>query len=131
MDPQQELFSAILVALKNKYKGTGIGVYDTFLPPKGTPYPFIYLVNTRQVDRQSKSGAIGTVYQSIHVWHDNPRRRGDVSQIMLDIKEACRCLEKTTNFGWVLVNVDQQILPDDTTKQPLLHGVLELGFLFS
>lgn len=30
MDPQQELFSALLIALKEKYKNTGIDVYDTF-----------------------------------------------------------------------------------------------------
>lgn len=41
MDPQQELFTALLLKLKEKYEDTGIGVYDTFLPPDGTPYPFI------------------------------------------------------------------------------------------
>ena len=45
MDPQQELFSAVLMALKEKYKDTGVGVYDTILPPKDTPYPFIYLAD--------------------------------------------------------------------------------------
>ena len=34
MDPQQELFSAVLMALKEKYKDTGVGVYDTDLPPE-------------------------------------------------------------------------------------------------
>ena len=29
MDPQQELFSEFLVSLREKYKDTGIGVYDT------------------------------------------------------------------------------------------------------
>ena len=37
MDPQQELFTALLLKLKEKYEDTGIGVYDTFLPPDGTP----------------------------------------------------------------------------------------------
>ena len=31
MDPQQELFSTVLMALKEKYKDTGVGVYDTVL----------------------------------------------------------------------------------------------------
>lgn len=39
MDPQQELFSAVLMALKEKYEDTGVGVYDTDLPPEDTPYP--------------------------------------------------------------------------------------------
>lgn len=37
MDPQQELFSAVLMALKEKYEDTGVGVYDTDLPPEDTP----------------------------------------------------------------------------------------------
>ena len=31
MDPQQELFSAVLMALKEKYEDTGVGVHDTDL----------------------------------------------------------------------------------------------------
>ena len=46
MDPQQELFSYLLVALKEKYPD--IGIYDSFLPPEGTPYPFIYLADSHQ-----------------------------------------------------------------------------------
>ena len=43
MDPQQELFSELLV----KIKELGYDVYDGFLPPEGTPYPFIYLADNR------------------------------------------------------------------------------------
>ena len=43
MDPQQELFSALLLELKKQYPDS---VYDTFLPPEGTPYPFIYLADS-------------------------------------------------------------------------------------
>ena len=50
MDPQQELFSALLLELKKQYPGI---VYDTFLPPEGTPYPF-YLSGGQQFDRQSQ-----------------------------------------------------------------------------
>ena len=54
MDPQQELFSAVLMALKEKYKDTGVGVYDTILPPKDTPYPFIYLADCSESDQATK-----------------------------------------------------------------------------
>lgn len=63
MDPQQELFSEFLVSLKEKYKDTGIGVYDTFLPPEGTLYPFVYLADSRQNDQNTKSEVIGRVSQ--------------------------------------------------------------------
>ena len=127
MDPQQEIFSALLIALKEKYKNTEIGVYDTFLPPEGTAYPFVYIGSTMQSDQDTKGAIIGKVSQTVHVWHDNPRKRGTVSQI----KELCRSLEHTRNFSWSVKLAEQRILPDTTTKQALLHGVLEFEFSFS
>ena len=73
MDPQQELFTALLLKLKEKYEDTGIGVYDTFLPPDGTPYPFIYLADSTQDDQANKTTVFGAVSQVIHVWHNNQR----------------------------------------------------------
>ena len=127
MDPQQELFTELLLKLKD----LGYGVYDTFLPPKDTPYPLIYLADNQQTDTKTKSALTGNVFQKIHVWHKNPKQRGTVSQILLDIKKICYMLEHTENFGWFVVNMNQRILPDKTTKTPLLHGVLEVEFKFS
>ena len=127
MDPQQELFTELLLKLKD----LGYDVYDTFLPPEGTPYPFIYLADSRQSDTQTKSAVMGNVYQTIHVWHNNPKQRGTVSQMLLDIKKVCYQLEHTENFAWMIRNVNQRILPDNTTKTPLLHGLLEVEFKFS
>ena len=127
MDPQQELFTALLLRLKD----LGYDVYDTFLPAEGTPYPFIYLADSRQTDTQTKSAVMGNVYQTIHVWHNNPKQRGTVSEILLDIKKVCYSLEHTENFAWMIQNINQRILPDNTTKTPLLHGLLEVEFKFS
>lgn len=127
MDPQQELFTELLLQLKK----LGYGVYDTFLPPEGTPYPFIYLADSQQTDTQTKNAVMGNVYQTIHVWHNNPKHRGTVSQMLLDIKKICYQLEHTENFAWMIRNVNQRILPDNTTKTPLLHGLLEVEFKFS
>lgn len=91
MDPQQELFSALLVKLKEYGEEKGYGVYDGDLPPDGTPYPFIYLAETTQDDIQTKSKINGMANQSIDIWSDNPRKRGTVSGILADIK---RCAEK-------------------------------------
>lgn len=127
MDPQQELFTALLLRLND----LGYGVYDTFLPPGGTPYPFIYLADNQQTDAKTKSALTGNVFQTIHVWHNNPKQRGTVSQMLLGIKKVCYKLEHTENFAWMIQNVNQRILPDKTTKTPLLHGVLEVEFKFS
>ena len=61
MDPQQELISYLLVALKEKYPD--IGIYDSFLPPEGTPYPFIYLADSHQTADRNKTVAFGNVFR--------------------------------------------------------------------
>lgn len=43
MDPQQELFTKLLTEIK----ALGYDVYDGFLPPDGTPYPFVYLADSQ------------------------------------------------------------------------------------
>ena len=126
-DPQQELFSALLEGIKE----IGYDVYDGSLPPDGTAYPFVYLADSRQVDDASNKTAIfGDVYQTIHVWHNSPRKRGAVSSMLAAVKMTCRALHYTKSFAWDLRGVEQQILTDDTTSTPLLHGVLELEYKF-
>lgn len=127
MDPQQELFTALLTALKEQ----GYDVYDGFMPPDDTPYPFVYLADSHQVDDENKSAIFGNVYQTIHVWHDSPKRRGTVSNMLGNIKALCRSIRVTDNFSWSVRSMDQRILTDTTTKVPLLHGLLDVGFKFS
>lgn len=127
IDPQQELFTALKLNLEAK----GHDVYDGFLPPEDTPYPFVYIGECQQIDDANKSAVFGYVHQTIHVWHNNPKQRGTVSKMLLDIKTVCRNIKHTTNFAWSVRNVTQNILPDTTTKSPLLHGVLDVEFYFS
>lgn len=127
IDPQQELFSRLMIDLEAR----GYAVYDGFLPPEGTSYPFIYLGDFQQEDTVQKNAVTGIVYPTIHVWHNNPRQRGTVSAMLLDIKATCYGIGRTNNFAWMVRNTNQQIITDNTTKAPLLHGVLEVDFLFS
>ena len=69
MDPQQELFTALLLQLKEAFPGK---VYDGFLPPEDTPYPFVYLADSQLIDTEMKNAVTGTVYQTIDVWHSTP-----------------------------------------------------------
>lgn len=126
-DPQQEVFSRLLVDLK----ATGHAVYDGTLPPEGTPYPFVYIGDCQQTDNETKNAVIGNVHLTVHVWHSNPKQRGTVSKMLLDIKTACRRIDHTTNFAWMVTNITGRILTDSTTKQPLLHGVVEVEWKFS
>ena len=127
MDPQQELFSI----LKLKLEELGYDVYDGFLPPKNTPNPFIYLADSHLIDDANKSAVFGNVYQTVHIWHNNPKKRGTVSKMLLDIKNTARKIDKTDNFSWFINDVEQNILADTITSTPLMHGVLELKFKFS
>lgn len=127
MDPQQELFAELITKLKE----IGYGVYDGVLPPENTLYPFIYLADSQQIDDTNKTAVFGNVYQTIHVWHNDPKQRGTVSAILLAVKDVCRKVRHTKNFSWYVTNIDQRILADDTTKQPLMHGVLDVNFRFS
>lgn len=127
MDAQQEYFTALKLGIEAK----GYKVYDGALPPDDTPYPFVYLGEFRQSDNELKNAVTGTVYPMIHVWHNNTRQRGTVSKILLDIKTVCRQINRTSNYAWLARNVNGQILADNTTKTPLLHGVVEADCVYS
>lgn len=130
-DPQQDIFTGLVLALRAHFEPKGIKVFDGFLPPEGTAYPFIYLADTQQNDRGTKGQNVGVVKQTIHVWHSDPHKRGTVSQILLEIKQICWAL-KLDNFGvWANKDVNQNILTDNTTGTPLLHGHLLVYFNFS
>ena len=127
MDPQQEIFTELLL----KLRGKGYDVYDGFLPSKNTAYPFFYIADSSQSDILTKNAVIGSVNQTIHVWHNNPRQRGTVSDMLLQAKKICYMIERTGSFKWMVSNITQRIIPDKTTKTPLLHGILEITFDFS
>lgn len=126
-DPQQELFTKVKLGLEV----WGYSVYDGTLPPENTPYPFIYLGDCQQTDDTNKGAVFGKVYLTIHVWHNNVRQRGTVSEMLFATKDVCRKVRRTDNFKWDVKNVTQNIYPDNTTQTPLLHGVLEVEWQFS
>lgn len=126
-DPQQELFTAYKLSLETM----GYPVYDGELPPEGTPYPFFYLGDFRQSDQMYKNAVTGTVYPTIHIFHNNVKQRGTVSEMLLDIKWTIYSIAKTDSFNWLVQSVNTHILPDNTTKTPLLHGVVEATVKFS
>lgn len=127
MDAEQELF----IALKLGIESIGYAIYDGALPPDGTPYPFVYMGDFRQSEKNHKNAVTGIVYPMIHVWHNNVKQRGTVSKMLLDIKTVCRKINRTSNYAWLFRNVNSRIITDNTTNTPLLHGVVEVEGLFS
>ena len=45
MDAQQELFIALRNSIAQEYS-----VYDGYMPPEDTPYPFVYLADSQMID---------------------------------------------------------------------------------
>lgn len=129
MDSQQELFIALKVQLEKALKSKNVNVYDTFLPSEGTSYPYVYIGNSRLVDDYgNKTMILGTITQVVDVWHNNPRKRGELSEIMMIVKDVARQISRTSSFAFQISNINQRILPDTSTSEPLMHGVLELDF---
>lgn len=124
MDIQQAVFTQLKIDIES----LGYDVYDGKLPSEGTPYPFVYLGNSNQSDNSTKAGNIGTVSQMIHIWHNDVQKRGTVSAMLADIKDVCRELER--KYPVIPSGMTHDILPDNTTTQPLLHGVLTVNFKF-
>ena len=131
-DPQQELFTEIRQQLVLRY-GEGSyadpvssgKVYDGPLPPAETPYPFIYLAESRQNDdMRNKSVILSQNYQDIHVWHEAPGKRGTLSQMMMTVKEICSNISHTRSYRFAYRGAQQTILEDTTTGRTLLHGVI-------
>ena len=127
IDPQQEIYTVILVALKE----AGYDVYEGRNPKEGTPYPFIMLGDNEQEDRPTKTAILGTVDQRIHVWSNNQRARGTHSSMMAHIKEMCRRIERSSNFRWHAMSVASRTISDTTTSEVLLHGIIDIVFHFS
>ena len=106
-------------------------VFD-YLPPEGTPYPFVFIgEDFSSDDRANKTAVFGTYNLTLHIYHNDYKKRGTTTSMMLSLKEAIRRLEKTTNFDLEVVRINDQVLPDNTTATPLLHGIVEVEIQFN
>ena len=124
-DPQQELFTA----LKLKAEAKGYKVFDS-LPGEEEPYPFIFLGETQQTDKRTKAAIIGSVFQNIQIWH-TAKNRGTLSAMLLEVKQLCREIKRTTSFAWDVRNISAVIRNDKTTATPLIFADINIEFSFS
>jgi hypothetical protein len=128
MSPSQEIFTAMLVALREKYQGKP-EVYDGFLPPAGTPYPFIYVSDTQHIPSfDTKQAAFGKVSLSIDVWHNNVRQRGVLTNLLFEIQQLAATIHYTDSYAWHICECSESVLADNTTSEPLMRGVLYITF---
>lgn len=122
--PQQQVFDAVFLASFL----LGYRTFD-YLPAKDTAYPFVYIGEQSDQDLRTKSLIYGRVQQSIHIYHDYKKRR-ELTMMMDKLKVECRKLKQTENFYLTCKNITARTLIDNSTSEPLLHGIIEVEFQF-
>jgi len=123
MSPEQALFTKVkLIAME-----TDIDTYEYL--PNNVDYPFIF-IGEQFGDgiRDNKDTRFITVSQSVHIYHDNHRQRGTISSIIYDLQKEIFKIKRVGGRKVEIVDDNLQILPDNTTNTPLLHGVLDITF---
>ncbi|MPM75509.1 hypothetical protein SDC9_122502 [bioreactor metagenome] len=105
-------------------------VFD-YLPTDGTPYPFVFVGEQLSNDQRNKSAVFGTVTQTVHVYHNDYKKRGTTTSMVDNIKTEVRNLKATPHFHVDVRNINGQVLPDNSTATPLLHGIIEIEFHFN
>lgn len=128
LSPQQEIFTAVRGICVNLFGASN--VFD-YLPEDGTPYPFVFIGEQLSNDQRNKSAVFGTVTQTVHVYHDDYKKRGSTTSMVMAIQEAVRALKSTAHFYLDVRSINGQVLPDNTTATPLLHGIIEIEFHFN
>ena len=123
--PQQQIYNEV-------YKVCLALGYPTFdyLPANDVGYPFVFIGEQFDQDKANKTIATGNVQQTIHLYHDYTRR-GDLANMVVAIKSKLRELKHTKNFYISVNSINSRVIPDNTTAQSLLHGVIEVDFKFN
>lgn len=123
--PQQQIFDAVFLASLR----LGYRTYD-YLPAKDVGYPFVYIGEQSDQDRRTKTFICGNVQQTIHIYHLIENRRG-LTDMMDALKVELRKIKRTENFYVTYKNISAQTMQDNSTPQPLWHGVIEVEFTFN
>lgn len=106
--------------------------YQTYfsLPDLNVSYPFVVMGETQLIPKPTKSGIVGTVSLTIHVWGAD----GNRIQVSNMISELYRVSASIERIGTVYFNMDltsgSTILHDNSTQEDLIHGILDLSFDF-
>ena len=118
MSPEQKVFTRLRRLCVNLFGADS--VYD-YLPPADVSYPFVFIGEQfAQTYREHKDGRNKDTQITIHVWHNDYRKRGELSSMIHQIEDAI-----VKEFGVNGENYSSQIIVDNTTSVPLMHGIIE------
>lgn len=123
--PQQAIYDAIFqTSLSLGYK-----TYP-YLPAKDAAYPFVYVGEQFDNDRNTKSAIYGDVIQRIHIYHDY-RKRSELTGMMDSLKREVRKLRRADGFALNIKRINGQALIDTSATDPLYHGIVEVNITFN
>lgn len=125
MDPYQEIFEKI-IELSNE---SGYATFD-YLPDESQAYPFVYVGYQHNIDNITKTRFLGKTHIQIDVYAEH-NRRFEVSRILNDLLNVIQHNRRTEHYNYTVVNSESQLMGDNTTDIPLIHGILELEIQYS
>lgn len=118
MSPIQKIYSEVRRLCVELY-GEDV-VYDYI--PGEVSYPYIHLGDqTSQNIREQKDYIDRNTQIIIHVWHNDWKQRGELSNMMFEIEQ--KIIDEYGHDGELITS---DILTDDTTSTMLLHGILDI-----
>ena len=123
--PHQQIFDAIYAASLK----LGYATFD-YLPPSSQSLPFVFIGEQFDQDRKTKDVLYGDIQQTIHVYGSHKKRR-EVTTMVNQLKVAIRSIKRTPNFYVNVKNVRGRMMIDNSTSEPLLHGVIEIDLTFN
>lgn len=129
MNPYGEIFDEVFKACLKVTED----VYD-YVEPKGElgdrPFPHIFIGESMTVDDIYKDKINGNTSQTIHFWATLEQRR-TLYSLMGRTQSEVRKMARTNNFKLSVRDMNPQVLTDNSTSVPLLHGILEVDVYFS
>lgn len=125
MNPYQEIFETIIELSKE----AGYVTFD-YLPDENQAYPFVYVGYQQNIDRITKTRFLGKTHIQLDVYAEH-NRRFEVSRILNDLLNVIQHNRRTEHYNYTVVNSESQLMGDNTTDIPLIHGILELEIQYS
>lgn len=123
--PQQAIYDALFeVSLSLKYRTF------PFLPAKEASYPFVYVGEQYDTDKNTKSMIYGDVVTRLHIYHDY-RKRSELTDMMDNLKSEIRKMKRAEGFALRIKRINSQTLLDTSTGDSLYHGIVEVEITFN
>ncbi|WP_144781121.1 hypothetical protein [Macrococcoides caseolyticum] len=121
--PRQLLYDTVFERLSM----LGFIVYDK-LPMEEVPYPFIVIKNNlSEYNKRQKSNRSMALSLKIDTWHlsDN---RGEHDKTLTQIEQSLFSLVSIEGLPLVVRDLRTNEMTDTTTKDSLLHGIIDVTY---